>query len=110
MSVYRDLGVSADSIKGRGVSAQHVRQRGPHAQDQDRQAGRHGGDRPRRPSHSGLGHQVIGDLPSHAQREGADRRPSGEPAGPRADRAVASQLGVQCVRRVGLDADFAERT
>ena len=42
-----------------------------------------GGDGPRRPRHPGLGHQVVGDLPGHAEREGADRRPLGEPAGPR---------------------------
>ena len=90
---------------GLGVGAQHVGQRGPHGQDQDRQAGHDGGDRPRRPCHPGLGQQVVGDLPGHAEREGADRRPLGEPAGPGADRVLAGQPGAQRVRRVGLDAD-----
>ena len=76
-----------------------------HGQDQDRQAGHDGGDRPRRPGHPSLGHQVVGDLPGHAEREGADRRPLGEPAGPAADRLVAGQPGAQRVRRIGLDAD-----
>ena len=39
----------------------------PMAEDQDRQAGHHGGDRPRRPGRPGLGHQMVGHLPGHAQ-------------------------------------------
>ena len=67
------------------VSAQHVGQRGPHRQDQDRQAGHEGGHGPWRPRRPGLGQQVIGHLTGHPEREGADRRPLGEPAGPVAD-------------------------
>jgi hypothetical protein len=88
-----------------GVGAQHVRQCGPHAQDQDREAGHDGGDRPRRPCHPALGQQVIGDLPGHPEREGEDRRPLGEPAGPGAHRMLAGQPRAQGVRGVGLDAD-----
>jgi hypothetical protein len=40
---------------------------------------------------SGLGQQVIGDLPGHPQRERADRRPLSEPARPGADRAITSR-------------------
>ena len=71
---------------GAGIGAQHVGQRGPHGQDQDRQAGHDRGDGPRRTRRPGLGQQVVGDLPGHAEREGADRGPLGEPAGPAADR------------------------
>ena len=98
-------GPAARHAHGLGVGAQHVGQCGPHAQDQDRQTGHDGGDRPRRPVHPGLGQQVVGHLPGHAEREGADRRPSGEPAGPGADYLVAGQPGARRVRRVGLNAD-----
>ena len=78
----------------------------PMRQDQDRQAGHDRGDGPRRPRHPGLGQQVVGDLPGHAEREGADRGPPGEPAGPVADRRrSAGEPGAQRVRRVRLDAD-----
>jgi hypothetical protein len=56
-----------------GVLAQHVGQDGPHAQDQDREAGHEGGDAPRRPGDMVLVHQVKRDLPGHAERERADR-------------------------------------
>ena len=90
---------------GVSVGAQHVGQRGPHAQDQDRQAGHDGGDGPRCPCRPGLGQQVVGHLPGHAEREGADRRPLREPAGPGADPVLAGQPGAQRVHGVGLDAD-----
>jgi hypothetical protein len=56
-----------------GVLAQHVGQDGPHAQDQDRQAGHEGGDAPGRPGDVVLVHQVERDLPGHAEREREDR-------------------------------------
>ena len=90
---------------GPGIGAQHVGQRGPHGQDQDRQAGHDRGDGPRCPRRSGLGQQVVGHLPGHAEREGADRGPLGEPAGPVADRVLAGQPGAQRVRGVRLHAD-----
>ena len=95
---------------GASVGAQHVGQGGPHGQDQDRQAGHDRGDGPRRPRRPGLGEQVVGDLSGHAEREGADRGPLGEPAGPVADRVLVGQPGAQRVRGVRLDADFAGRT
>ena len=87
------------------IGVQHVRQRGPHGQDQDRQAGHDRGDGPRRPRRPGLGQQVVGHLPGHAEREGADRGPPGEPAGPAADRVFPGKPGAQRVRGVRLDAD-----
>ena len=90
---------------GAGIGAQHVGQRGPHGQDQDRQAGHDRGDGPRCPRRPGLGQQVVGHLPGHAEREGADRGPLGEPAGPAADRVLAGQPGAQRVRGVRLHAD-----
>ena len=98
-------GPAVRCIGGLGVGSQHVRQRGPHAQDQDQQAGHGGRDRPRRPCHPSLGHQVVGDLPRHPEGERADRRPLGEPACPGADRRLAGQPGPRRVSRVGLDAD-----
>ena len=98
-------GPAVRSIQRLGIGAEHVGQCGPHAQDQDRQAGHHRRDGPRRPRHPSLGHQVVGHLPGHAEREGADRGPPGEPACPGADRPIAGQPGAQRVRRVGLDAD-----
>jgi len=89
----------------RGVGAQHVGQRGPHGQDQDRQAGHDHGDGPWCPCRSGLGQQVVGDLPGHAERERADRGPLGKPPGPVADPGLAGQPGAQGVGGVGLDAD-----
>ena len=50
--------------------------------------------------------QMIGNLPGHVQREGADRRPLGKGARPDADHLVTGQPGAQRVRRVGLDADL----
>ena len=85
---------------GAGIGAEHVGQRGPHGQDQDRQAGHDHRDRPRRPRRPGLGQQVVGDLSGHAEREGADRGPLGEPAGPAADRVPVGQPGAQRVRGV----------
>ena len=90
---------------GASIGAEHVGQRGPHGQDQDRQAGHDRGDGPRCPRRPGLGEQVVGHLPGHAEREGADRGPLGEPAGPAADRVLAGQPGAQRVRGVRLDAD-----
>jgi hypothetical protein len=57
------------AVSAAGVGAEHVRQRGAHGQDQDRQAGHEGGDRPRRLRRPGLGEQAVGDLPGHAERE-----------------------------------------
>ena len=56
------------------VGAEHVGERGAHAQDQDRQAGHVGGDRPRRAGHPGLGEQVVGDLPGHAEQRASRSR------------------------------------
>jgi hypothetical protein len=88
-----------------GIGAEHVSQRGPHGQDQDRQAGHDRGDGPWCPRRPGLGQQVVGHLSGHAECEGADRRPLSEPAGPAADRVLAAQPGTQRVRGVRLDAD-----
>ena len=95
---------------GASIGAEHVGQRSPHGQDQDRQAGHDRGDGPRRPRRPGLGQEVVGHLSGHAECEGADRGPLGEPAGPVADRVPVGQPGAQRVRGVRLDADFAERT
>jgi hypothetical protein len=92
-------GPAARRIGGFAIGPQHVRQRGSHAQDQDRQAGHDGGDRPRRAGHPGLDHQVVGDLPGHTERERAHCRPLGEAARPVADRLISGQPGAQRVRR-----------
>ncbi len=53
---------------------------------------------------AGLGEEVVGGLPGHAQEQGADRGPAGEPAGPGGDDGAGGQPGVQRVGGVGLDA------
>jgi hypothetical protein len=65
-------------VRSCGVLAQHVGQGGPHAQDQDREAGHESGDAPGRPGDVVLVHQVKRDLPGHAERERADRGPPGD--------------------------------
>jgi hypothetical protein len=45
-----------------GVGAEHVGQRGPHGQDQDRQAEHDSGDGHGARAVPGLGQQVVGDL------------------------------------------------
>ena len=71
--VGRPAGPAVRLIRCCGVLAQHVGQGGPHAQDQDREAGHEGGDAPRCPGDVVLVHQVKRDLPGHAERERADR-------------------------------------
>jgi hypothetical protein len=63
--------------RGHRVAVQHVRERGPHRQDQDRQAGHDGGNGPRRAGYPCLLQQVAGDLPGAAEREGEDRGTAG---------------------------------
>ena len=70
-------GPAVRRIGGFGVGPQHVRQRGPHGEDQDRQARHDRGDRLRCSYHLGLGHQVVGDLPGHAECEGYLQPPPG---------------------------------
>jgi hypothetical protein len=65
----RSWRAGARCARVRCVGAEQVGQRGPHGQDQDRQAGHDGGDGPGRPGRPGLGQQVVGDLPGHAEGE-----------------------------------------
>ena len=83
----------------------------PHGQDQDGQARYDGGDRPRRPGHPGLGHQVVGDLPAmpSVNEQIADHL-ANRRVRPLMLSLVSGQPGAQRVRGVGLDTDFAERT
>jgi len=104
-SKYRPQLVIAQGIAAVAIpDAVDVHQRGPRAQDQDRQAGYDGGDRPRHPCHPGLGHQVVGDCPACRARR--SRSPTTWRTGGRcADHLVSGQPDVQRVRRVGFDAD-----
>jgi hypothetical protein len=96
-------GVGLSAVRCCGVLAEHVGEGGPHAQDQDREAGHEGGDGLGRRGDAVLVHEVERDLTGHAEREGEDRRSPREPPGPFADRAVVGEPGAQRVGRVALD-------
>jgi len=88
-----------------GVGVLEMGEGGAHAQDQDGQAGHGRGDGPRGVRHPGLGQEVVGGLPGHAQEQGRGRGPAGEPPGPVRYRGAGGEPGAQRVGGVGLDAD-----
>ena len=85
------------------ADAQQVRERGAEPEHHHRHA-RHEHDYwPRCPVRSGGGQQVVDDLAEHAERQGTDRRPAGERAGPL--RRARCQPRAERIRAVRLDAD-----
>ena len=113
-SLVRDA--RSGSLPGPGEGPGWPRKVGgrPHAGDgrgrrpcpgQDGQAGYRGGDAPRRVRFPGLGEEVVGDLPGHAQQQRADRGPAGESAGAGGHRGAGGQPGPQRVGGISLDAD-----
>ena len=54
------------------VGVEEVGEGGGHAEDEDGQAGDGGGDGPGGVGGVGLGEEVVGDQPCHAEYQGAD--------------------------------------
>ena len=90
-------------VRVASVRADHVGESGAHAEDQDWEAGDRRGDAPRRVPGMSLGQQVVGDLPGHAEDQGADCGPAGEAACPGGDRGAGGEPCTQRVSGISLD-------